>query len=405
MQYGLRLASPSLDVLPLAAIADAVARAAATGGDTPFHKPTYQGKFRNLLEWVVTDAREGRLAVTDQDGKPGTFDEAIQRAKDNGTYSEVSKRSNEEAASNDVDLDATHALCVYTTLKNLNDWAGEQGNEFAISRVGWIDERGWVEPNNAGFDRGMRQTSGEHRLESGAKESALSDEACIELASQCELHLEDWTDLTALDDGEYGAYIVSEEGVIFRKWEEHYIKGFPKDEKQEIRRRNRRSPSLTFPCTPKQLLEFVNKAFCVLWGSFSVPDAFRQAVTESAQVPAEPQGQSATTLSGAAAKVAPGGLAKIEILSVPWPLPPNAPTLKNILDELPKWVESACLKVGRPGKGPDGSHLWNPAVLAICLATKTPQKKWAVGKGALTNFLRLNFSDYFAEWTEKSQYL
>ena len=144
MQYELRLPAPNLDVLPLVAIADAVARAAATAGDTPFHKPTHQGKFRKLLEWVVGDAREGKLVVTDQDGRPGTFDEVIQRANSDGTYSEVFSGP----SSTDVDLNMTHALCIYTTLSSLNEWARERGDEFSISRVGWIDERGWIEPND-----------------------------------------------------------------------------------------------------------------------------------------------------------------------------------------------------------------------------------------------------------------
>ncbi|RDE49571.1 MAG: hypothetical protein DVS81_15940 [Candidatus Accumulibacter meliphilus] len=144
MQYELRLSAPNFDVLPLVAIADAVARAAATAGDTPFHKPTHQGKFRKLLEWVVGDAREGKLVVTDQDGRPGTFDEVIQRANSDGTYSEVLSGP----SSTDVDLNMTHALCIYTTLSSLNKWARERGDEFSISRVGWIDERGWIEPND-----------------------------------------------------------------------------------------------------------------------------------------------------------------------------------------------------------------------------------------------------------------
>lgn len=169
MHLVLRLSSPSLDVLPLVAIADAVAGAAATGGDTPFHKATYKGKFRKLQDWVVDDARAGRLAVTDQDGRPGTFDEVVQRAKNDGTYSEVFEPSEEilqkiadgepfsdalqDPASRKFDLNATHALCVYTTLKNLNDWASAQGNTFSISRVGWIDERGWIEPSDVATDR------------------------------------------------------------------------------------------------------------------------------------------------------------------------------------------------------------------------------------------------------------
>jgi len=106
-----------------------------------------------------------------------------------------------------------------------------------------------------------------------------------------------------------------------------------------------------------------------------------------------------TRVNGASA-----GLPKHEILAVDWPLPQTAPKLKDILDNLPKWVDGACTKVGRSGKGPDGSHLWNPAILAVCLATKAPRKKWpVVGKGTLTNFLSRHFSDYLDEWKEASQ--
>ncbi len=98
-------------------------------------------------------------------------------------------------------------------------------------------------------------------------------------------------------------------------------------------------------------------------------------------------------------------ITKREILSVEWPMPVEAPSLGNILNELPKWVQSACEKVGRPGKGAEGSHLWNPAQLAVCLAVRTPHKTWACKKTALTNFLRHNFSDHFAEWEVEVEHI
>ncbi|MER2626402.1 MAG: hypothetical protein ABTS22_21015 [Accumulibacter sp.] len=104
-------------------------------------------------------------------------------------------------------------------------------------------------------------------------------------------------------------------------------------------------------------------------------------------------------------EVAPAGISKREVLSVDWPLPAGAPTLQNIIDSLPKWVDEACTKVGRVGKGVNGSHLWNPAILAFCLATKTPQKQWAAGKGALTSCLRRSFPDYLAQWEEAAKSL
>lgn len=89
------------------------------------------------------------------------------------------------------------------------------------------------------------------------------------------------------------------------------------------------------------------------------------------------------------------GISKSEILAVDWPLPNEAPDLENILNKLPKWADEACLKIGSAGKG---SHLWNPAQLAVCLATTTPQKKWSCKQPALDKFIRANFSEYFDEW-------
>ncbi len=128
-------------------------------------------------------------------------------------------------------------------------------------------------------------------------------------------------------------------------------------------------------------------------------DEYEEAIGRLA--PTEAPATSGTPEKGelsAMGAIISAGVTKAEILCIKWPLPDSAPPLENILDDLPKWVDAACNKTGRPGKGAGGSHLWNPALLAVCLATKTPQKKWAVGKGALTNFLRVNFSEYFEQW-------
>jgi hypothetical protein len=99
------------------------------------------------------------------------------------------------------------------------------------------------------------------------------------------------------------------------------------------------------------------------------------------------------------------GITKAEILDAKWPLPNDAPSLENILDKIPKWVDEACIKVGRAGKGQSGSHLWSPAVLAVCLATRTPHKQWICNQVALTNLIRSQFPDYLDEWTNKQEML
>ena len=99
------------------------------------------------------------------------------------------------------------------------------------------------------------------------------------------------------------------------------------------------------------------------------------------------------------------GVTKAEIIAAEWPMPSNAPTLENILNKIPSWVDEACIKVGRAGKGQSGSHLWNPVMLAVCLAVLTPHKKWTCNQLALTNFLRAKFPDYFDESDEKQKML
>jgi hypothetical protein len=99
------------------------------------------------------------------------------------------------------------------------------------------------------------------------------------------------------------------------------------------------------------------------------------------------------------------GITKAEILSVSWPSATGAPPLEKTLKDIPKWAESACIRVGRRGKGAGGSHLWNPATLAVCLATITPQKSWRVSKHALDKFIRSNFADYLSEWESLSEHL
>ncbi|MFN4325264.1 MAG: hypothetical protein ACK4FP_05190 [Azonexus sp.] len=101
-------------------------------------------------------------------------------------------------------------------------------------------------------------------------------------------------------------------------------------------------------------------------------------------------------------KAAKSGVSKAEVLTVSWPIPDGAPSISKILDKQPKWASAACAKVGSAGKG---SHLWNPAVLAICLATRTPQKKWACRVDALDKLIRSRFPDFLDEWESKMELL
>ena len=95
-------------------------------------------------------------------------------------------------------------------------------------------------------------------------------------------------------------------------------------------------------------------------------------------------------------KKTPGrrGVSKQEILIASWPIPSNGPKMEKILKKIPKWVEEACQKTGRPG---GASHLWNPVVLATCLASR---KQWKIPVSKLDAVITKHFSDYEPEWEE-----
>ena len=96
----------------------------------------------------------------------------------------------------------------------------------------------------------------------------------------------------------------------------------------------------------------------------------------------------------------PGWLIKTEILSVAedWPLGPGAPTMSNILEEIPQWVDGACKRIGAPGRGQAGSHRWNPAILADACCTETRWKKWRSNRLAMGKFLAKYFEEFVPEW-------
>jgi hypothetical protein len=92
----------------------------------------------------------------------------------------------------------------------------------------------------------------------------------------------------------------------------------------------------------------------------------------------------------------PRGLTKKEMLANDWPIPVRI-NLKRLLSDVPVWLEPARLNRGAPGKA---SALWNPAMLALCLATNK-----AISKTALTRYIDTYMSDWGDEWKRLSESL
>jgi hypothetical protein len=158
-----------------------------------------------------------------------------------------------------------------------------------------------------GFNRVQRIKNGERDFEAKLGAVNLSRERCIELAHSRELRIADWIELTGVGHGWCGAFLITKERVSFGEWDDDYIRNWPLDWQEDMDRDNEQPP-LKFPCTPVELLHFVDTACHDLYG-FSVPDDFRQAMIaiEQAtapppQVPEEVRGQAAP--SGAPEKPA-----------------------------------------------------------------------------------------------------
>lgn len=143
MHYVIRISAASMELPPLFAVADAMARSAATAGGTSFHEPMYRGRLKALLRRIIADAEESRLSVRDWSGRLGTVGEIVQRSKGEGNYAEV--RDN---PCGQTDLDKTLGLLLHSSIPELNEWGASSGDSFAIdsTNVAWVDERGLVSP-------------------------------------------------------------------------------------------------------------------------------------------------------------------------------------------------------------------------------------------------------------------
>lgn len=116
-----------------------------------------------------------------------------------------------------------------------------------------------------------------HALLEGSRSVDISGERCRVLARERKLHIDHWIELTGVGVGQHESYFVANDRVAFRKWEDDFIAAAPKKTWQvEMLNDNRVAPELAFPCSPQELLTFVDTAIGI--HCFMVPDAFRAVV-------------------------------------------------------------------------------------------------------------------------------
>jgi len=122
-------------------------------------------------------------------------------------------------------------------------------------------------------------------------------------------------------------------------------------------------------------------------------DALREFEASISGASANSDADEASTL-GKAAK--PKGCTKGEILAADWPLP-NGFNLEGALSDVPKWLMSARVSRGTPGRG---SSIWNPVQIAVCLVTEK-----AVNKTAVDHVIRRHFAEFIDEWEHSAEML
>lgn len=177
MRYELKIPAIHGDVIPLCLVAEAMARAASTAyGKTPPYKLIFDYQLPTQTKHLLNEARAGRLHVCNQDGVQGAADEIIAAAKSSGDLSEVHRylvepdweklhRDNPpvvegvgvwnfsglDLGATEIDWDTTNILILYSKLHCLNEWGEARGDSFFISdeSVGWVDERGYMNPTDA----------------------------------------------------------------------------------------------------------------------------------------------------------------------------------------------------------------------------------------------------------------
>lgn len=87
------------------------------------------------------------------------------------------------------------------------------------------------------------------------------------------------------------------------------------------------------------------------------------------------------------------GCTKQEILAAEWP-----PELEGALGDIPEWLLSARVSPGRPGR--NGSAIWNPAQIAVCLVNER-----RMTKNAAAQLINRCFQDFVDDWNDKSEML
>ncbi|MES2898684.1 MAG: hypothetical protein V4723_03095 [Pseudomonadota bacterium] len=169
MEYTLKVAAVNGDVVPLGAVAVALAQAKATAfGTEEFHLARFKFNYREYISELLAEVMADNLKVCDHRGQPKDWYDITRAAHRNGTLSIVRRYatepdweklqqetprlvegvdvwdfSNVDLGPAEPDDDATCLLALHVKLSFLNAWGRVRGDEFRISSEGveWLE--GW----------------------------------------------------------------------------------------------------------------------------------------------------------------------------------------------------------------------------------------------------------------------
>ena len=170
MDYTVKIPAIQGDIIPLAYVAECMAKAQATAYDAiPFHKQRFDSLLRKYTKYLLAEAHEGRLKVCNEIGGIESARNIIEAIESCGDISEVKRYLVEpdwdrlrrerppvvegvavwdftgvDLGPVETDWDMTHLLCLNAKLRHLNDWGHARGGDhFSISSEGveWIE--GW----------------------------------------------------------------------------------------------------------------------------------------------------------------------------------------------------------------------------------------------------------------------
>lgn len=151
MKYTVKTPAISGDIVPLATVAECMARAKTVAfGAAPFHKKKFDHFFREYAKLLVEEAQAGSLLVCSHLGKAIDAANIIDDPEVFGepTVMKMDGKRDENDLPVEPDWELTHLLGLHVALCSLNEWGKATGSTYVVSHEqavwleGWHDDQG-----------------------------------------------------------------------------------------------------------------------------------------------------------------------------------------------------------------------------------------------------------------------